>query len=393
VRPIVLNMFGLVVASFTGSLPKGIRAGRLLSGYVERSLRSRATRGLAVDVLRPLVTDVGTKRALTTEQIAEEAGIAPLVARGCLIPLANDGLVRRLHGTPEKWEVAHDFVARLLQPLLRSWRRSAWERGRPYLAPIPLAVWLLAMFGLIVFYPALHDEYVLSKLRGVGLVPGPPADAGLTFNQNGTPIKDVVHFWQVVSKLQDLSTPVVGLRVSGVVGLISLQGMPALPALMTLDFNSDRSLTNLQGVPALPALTTLDLTLTELVSLQGMPALPTLRTLVLRATSIRGLQDMPTLPALTKLDLGYTIVALQEMPALPALTTLDLSYNEPLTSLQGMPALPLLAELCLEGSAITDLSVLPQLPALVKIRIKEGQIDPTTTTPEIWAKLDASKSD
>jgi hypothetical protein len=168
VRPIVLNMFGLVISSFKGILPKGIEAGRLLSGYVERSLNGPSVRGFAMRVLRPLVTDVGTKRTLPIDRVAEEAKVPPLVARGCLIQLANDGLVRRLGGTVERWEVAHDFVARLLQPSLRNWRKSAWQAMRPWLMPGSLAIWLVALVGMIFFYPWLHDEYIISQPRTVG---------------------------------------------------------------------------------------------------------------------------------------------------------------------------------------------------------------------------------
>jgi hypothetical protein len=174
VCPIVLNMFGLAVAPYPSSLPKGVTAGRLLSGYVERSLKRSAVQGFAVRVLRQLVTDAGTKRALTTEQIAEKVSAAPLVVRGCLIALANDGLVRRLHGTLEKWEVAHDFIARLLQSPLRSWQKSAWERSRPYLVQVPLVVLLLATAGVIA-WDRFKPYEIRSELADLGLTVTPAA--------------------------------------------------------------------------------------------------------------------------------------------------------------------------------------------------------------------------
>jgi hypothetical protein len=370
VRPIVLNMFGLAVAPFPGSLPKGVIAGRLLSGYVERSLKRSATQDWAVQVLRPLVTDAGTKRALTTEQIAEEAGAAPLVARGCLIALANDGLVRLLHGTPERWEVAHDFVARLLQPLLRSWERSAWERSRPYLVPVPLVVWLFAIVGLIVFYPALHDEYILWQLRTVGLVPGASTNAGGTVVQNNTPIKDVAHFWRVTSLLQDLSNPVVRLEIHNE-GLTALTGMPALPTLTSLDL-SESQLASLQGMPVLPALASLNLRLTPLASLRGMPTLPALTSLNLSVIPLASLQGMPTLPALTSLNLsGTPLASLEGMPTLPALTSLNLSGTIRLASLEGMPALPALTSLDLSATRLASLEGMPALPALTSLNLSD----------------------
>jgi hypothetical protein len=385
VRPIVLNMFGLVVASFMGSLPKEVRAGALLSGYVERSMKSRATQGFAPDVLRPLLTDAGTKRTLTTEQIAEQAGVTPLVARGCLIPLTNDGLVRYLQGTPEKWEVAHDFVARLLQPLLRSWRKSVWQHSRRFLIPVPLGVLLLATVGLTVFYPTLHDEYILVKLRTVGLVPGPSKEGQAVFVYNGTPISVTAELWKAASRLNDLNQRVVGLIISQSL-MSGLQGMPALPDLASLDLSFNQEITSLQGMPALPALASLNLKSCRITSLQGMPALPALASLNLSSNRrITSLQGMPALPALVSLNLSGTgITSLQGMPALPALVSLDLSGTG-ITSLQGMPALPALAWLNLTGTGITSLQGMPALPALASLDLSSNRITSLQGMPALPA--------
>jgi hypothetical protein len=390
VRPIVLNMFGLVVASFMGSLPKQVRAGALLSGYVERSMKSRATQGFAPDVLRPLVTDAGTKRTLTTAQIAEQAGVTPLVARGCLISLTNDGLVRYLQGTPEKWEVAHDFVARLLQPLLRSWRKSVWQHSRRFLIPVPLGVLLFATVALTVFYPTLYDEYILAKLRTVGLVSAPSKEGGAVFLQNGAPISDIAEFWKTASRLDGLNQRVVGLEIPNT-GVTSLQGMPALPALASLDL-SRTEITSLQGMPALPALASLNLSSAGITSLQGMPALPALDSLDLRYGRITSLQGMPALPALALLDLSYgRITSLQGMPALPALASLDLRDNK-ITDFQGMPALPALASLDLSGTGITSLQGMPALPALASLDLSRTGITSLQGMPALpaLASLDLS---
>lgn len=70
VRPIVLNMLGVVVKSFKGVLPREVRPGHLLTGYVERCLKHQSIPAVAVRVLRPLVTAAGTKRAQRLETIA-----------------------------------------------------------------------------------------------------------------------------------------------------------------------------------------------------------------------------------------------------------------------------------------------------------------------------------
>jgi hypothetical protein len=390
VRPIVLNMFGLVISSFKGTLPKGVEAGRLLSGYVEGSLKKGG--GFAIRVLQPLVTYAGTKRTLTIERIAAEAKLPPLEARGCLIPLANDGLVRRLGGTPERWEVAHDFIARLLQPSLRNWRKSAWEAMRPWLLPASLAIWLAALGGAIFFYPGLHDEYIISRLRKVGLVSDASVNGGATFKQNGTPIFNQTRFWRIASLMTGLSYPVVGLSFQ-LTDLTSLQGMPALPALTSLNLSSS-GLMNLQGMPALPALTSLDLSSSSIESLQGMPALPALTSLDLSSSGrLISLQGMPALPALTSLNLTFTqeLESLQGMPALPALTSLNLSDNSYLKSLGNLPNLPELRSIYLVDTYVSDWEKLSSLPNLQGITVSRRQYD--LVLPSIPADLRAKLFD
>jgi len=377
VRPIVLNIFGLVISSFKGALPKGVEAGRLLSGYVERSLKNAAGEGFAVRILRPLVSDVGTKRALTTDHIADAAKVESGAARGCLIPLANDGLVRRLEGVPERWEVSHDFVARLLQPLLRNWRESAWQAARPLLLPALLVIWLAAVGIVVAIYPSLHEEYILSQLRSVGLVPGAPdEDEGATFFQNGAHISDQDEFWRVISRLLELGYPVVGLKIRSP-DLGSLEGMPTLPALKSLDLSPDRNLSlrraplrSLKGMPPMPALKSLDLSGNALESLQWMPSLPELTSLKLDGNYLGSLQGMPALPSLTSLELrNVNVTDLQGMPAMSALASLALDTNLPLTSLRGMPALPALKSLDLSYTSLTNLRDLPALPELTGLRL------------------------
>ena len=395
VRPIVLNMFGLVVGSFKGSLPKGVAAGRLLSGYVERSIRRGGNGDVAVNVLRPLVTNAGTKRTLTTAEIGAQAGTGLAAARGCLVALASDGLVRQLPGRPERWEVAHDFVARLLQPMLRSWRRGAWEWSRPYLVPVPLGVLAVVVAGLVVFYPTLHDDYILRKLREVGLQPGPTAEEGTSFGWNGSKIVDVARFWRAVALVGELNPPVVSLSIAGAKELTTLEGLPALPSLVSLELagtgittlngmpelkaltslDLDRSeLTTLQGMPQLVSLESLDLSNTKILTLQGMPALPALDTLRLNGAWLKTLQGMPELKALTSLDLGSTgFATLQGMPKLSALTKLYLN-RVGLKTLQGMLGLPQLTEIDLRRAYnVSDLSILAGLPKLARVVLTEDQ--------------------
>jgi hypothetical protein len=387
VRPIVINMFGLVIASFKGSLPKGIEPGRLLSGYVERSLNAPGVREIAVAILRPLVTDVGTKRTLYIDQIAQAAGVEVTIARGCLIRLANDGLVRPLDKASQRWEVAHDFIARLLQPSLRNWRKSTWEKARPWIAPVSLSIWLVAAVAAIILLPTLRDMVFLGELQAVGLVPGAYDEQGrATFTHTGDPIKDLARLWRTSHKLNELSYPVAGLTIRHH-DLTSLQGMPMFPALAELEL-SQAELTSLQGMPAFPSLAILELAGTQLTTLQGMPVLSALTTLNLQNDPLlKSLRGMPTLPALKLLNLsGLRLTSLQELPALPTLVTLNITNVDSLESLKGMPTFPALATLNLELSwGLRSLEGLPALPALAKLDLSAMRLTSLRGIPELPA--------
>jgi hypothetical protein len=121
-----------------------------------------AIRDVAVEILRPLVTEIATKRAFPIDRIAEAARVPRMVARGCLVALANDGLVRPLDKGGDRWGVAHDFVARLLQPIVRNWRKSAWASARPWLAPAALLVWTSGAL------PTVRPTYSSSSMRAIG---------------------------------------------------------------------------------------------------------------------------------------------------------------------------------------------------------------------------------
>ena len=60
-RPVVLNMFGLVLSSFHEALPKGVDPGKLLSGYVAR-LSALQIFGMRSVNSRPLITALGSRK-------------------------------------------------------------------------------------------------------------------------------------------------------------------------------------------------------------------------------------------------------------------------------------------------------------------------------------------
>ena len=184
IRAVVINMLGMVLASFKGVLPKGINPQRLLLGYVERVILEPTVRELAPSILRSMTTSMGTKRLRTLGAIAAETKISIIDARGCLIRLGQEGLVRVFAKTPlanEQWEFSHDFVARLVQPLVQTWRETAWTRLKPWLAPLSIAVWLVLICVPLFVAPRIKDAVAVAALTRGGFAESASTKSQFTY--------------------------------------------------------------------------------------------------------------------------------------------------------------------------------------------------------------------
>ncbi len=152
IRPITLNMIGLILAETTNP-EQAVRLSRrdtsdLISAYLrDRIGPSEEGR----QTLRNMITAVGTKYPCPVDNLAQKTGLKPHAVRGVLLRLAQNGLVRPLDKANTVWEISHDFVARLLGQILSSWRRKFWQAARPWIAPITLVLFCLMFIG----FPAL----------------------------------------------------------------------------------------------------------------------------------------------------------------------------------------------------------------------------------------------
>jgi hypothetical protein len=169
IRPITLNMFGLVVSRFDGSLPKGLAPGRLLTGYLRDALEQPEVREHAPRIVREMVTDAGTKHPRSETELAEKVRLDSHLIRGTLLALGSRGLVRPVDEGSGVWEIAHDFVARLLSRIVGNWRVHWWQRTRSFLAPVSLVMWTGAIFIAAPTYQSYVAENAFQALRAMGI--------------------------------------------------------------------------------------------------------------------------------------------------------------------------------------------------------------------------------
>jgi ankyrin repeat protein len=159
VRPITLNMIGLILARTAPgagpALPRAREGGGLIVAYLRQCIRRADVQEHAQAILRRMITAAGTKQPRSVRELAEATRIGEHAVTGCLLGLGNQGLVRRIDERENVWEISHDFVARLLAHVLSTWRVGLWRRARPWALAAALAIWA----GVYLVVPAWLPWY------------------------------------------------------------------------------------------------------------------------------------------------------------------------------------------------------------------------------------------
>lgn len=169
VRPITLNMVGLVLdrsaLSKERSLPVGRRRSGLVLDYLWSCIGRSDVRDHARDVLRPMITSAATKQPRSVSELAGETGFPEGVVTGCLLLLGKDGLVRQIDASENVWEISHDFVARLLGNVLGSWRPGRLQAALPWLTPAALVIWMGMYLALPSLYKPWYKKFTDEQIR------------------------------------------------------------------------------------------------------------------------------------------------------------------------------------------------------------------------------------
>jgi hypothetical protein len=345
VRPITLNVIGYVLA--TGkAVAVSADAGPLVHRYIELTVGQPAIRDFAPQVLEQLVTEQGTKRPRSEQELVALTSLRRGEVRAVLNGLGEAALARPLDPVEGVWELSHDFVARAVTRFLGRRRRELLQQGAYYVAPALFVVMLLAAAGVIV-WDRFSPYEVRSELAELGLTITPTAD-GLIGEPNSrfTP-ESFLSTGPLLAKLP----PVTSLDLSGtrVDNLEPLRGLTALRSL-NLRFAKVRNLKPLKGLSALQSL---DLSRTPVDNLEPLRGLTALRSLSLSETKVANLEPLKGLSALQSLDLSHTPVdnlePLTDLTALKLLTLSETQVNN-FKPLKGLPALQLFSR---NGTKVT----------------------------------------
>jgi Leucine-rich repeat (LRR) protein len=376
VRPIVLNLLGRALQDLAENPRRSSRRGSLLHDYIRTHAFDPREERLPRLILPRLLSEKGTVAPASADAIATAAGqndkatlTVPAVTN-FLSRLRAPGLVRQIGTGPRpQWEIAHDFIARLIHIVLGGTAMAIWRKARPWLAPGLIASLLLA--GSVVV-PAYREREALRILGEAGFTwQGDKREAAalnhLRYNSDFPDVfPEPPRLDKIVSALKVLSCESLDLRLC--TSLTNLDSLAGLNSLKTLDLGGC-TITNLGALKGLTSLQSLDLSHCDaLASVNGLQGLTSLQTIYLShcdaLASVNGLQGLTSLQTIY-LSHCDALARVDGLQGLTLLQSLDLSHCAALASVDGLQGLTSLQSLDLSHcAALVSVGALKGLTSL-----------------------------
>jgi hypothetical protein len=361
VRPVTINLCGLVLSRFSSGLPRRFRGG-ILRGFLRESLLLPEVRDVAEKIIPNLITDNITKRPRTIAEMALATGLMTAAIRACMRRLGESdrAIVRPLDEEQETWEISHDFLAPLLDAIVARRTVSLWRRVRPWLPWA--AAGIVGVVALAVPWLTKPDPTVELRRQGWSIS---ETKEGLDFKRN-TEIPP-----ESIAILRTLPPPYsIDLSVSDVEDISAFRELKGLTGL-DLSFTQVADISALQE---LQGLTDLDLEHTNVTDISALRELKGLRTLNIGQTQLADISALRELKSLTELNLGRTKVAnLSALRELKRLTMLVLD-NTQVTEISPLQELNSLAALNLGSTNVEDISALQGLKGLTALNLGNTKV-------------------
>jgi hypothetical protein len=393
-RPITINMIGLVLETMGAALRGD--ASKLIQSYLTDSLKDSASRDFVKPVLAEMITESGTKEPRTEAELVDRTHFERWQVNATLADLARRGLVRRLEGAEATWEIAHDFLARMIGQLIGRLKPTLVERARPLVAPVALLGWAVVFVAILPFWRDAQQQTAEKALReqfGATIRATKPQGISIEFLGSQYLIPEYINdadfssVTRLLERLDQTTTVIIDLKK-----ITDLEPLKRLINLGRLDLSHAASITSLESLKGLTNLSELTLrdassvysleplkSLTKLSYLNldgafGITSLEPLKDLTnllgLFLSGISGTTSLDPLKGLTKLSSLYLIDAthitsLEPLKGLINLRDLDLSPGASITSLEPLRGLTNLSSLLLSRvSGITSLEPLKGLTNL-----------------------------
>ncbi len=346
-RPITLNMVGLVLERMGRTLEGD--PGRLIQSYLTACITTSDSRDFTKPVLAQMITDAGTKEPRSEAELAKLTGLDPWQVKATLADLARHGFVRRLEAATAEWEIAHDFLARIIGQVIGRLKPTVLQHAQPLVAPLVLLGWIVLAVLALPYWMMLQDRTAEDALRKLGATFGQAKSGGIAvaFRSLGDGV--LIKAWPHLERIRPPE-----LSLSGALDTTSLEPIKGLTNLSSLTL-VDTGITSLEPLKGLTNLSSLYLRpATGITNLEPLKALTNLSSLDLRLTRITSLEPLKGLTNLRGLGLSSTgITSLEPLKGLTNLSWLDLSHATGITSLEPLKGLNL-SGVCSSGAVHGD---------------------------------------
>ena len=383
VRPISVNLAGILLARPAHGLPRNYPPGSLIRGFITQTLTAKSIRFIAPSVLPHMISPTITKQPRTIQQLAEITGNPEETIRGCLAELARPetGLVRPLDRDQDTWEISHDSLVRLIHSVLLGNSSRLWPKARPWLP------WMLvtAMTVALCILP-LSSTDPAWRLTGLGWQLSRWGREGFTLRAHGN-----AQFETSAAYMLRLTGPL-AVSVDDISGIEALSKLNHLTKLTisgtrTTNLSAAGRLLNLtdlsvSGLPvsdisplaSLVNLSRLDLSGTRVVNLSALSKLTKLQVLDLHRAPVADLSPLSQSLSLTELYLSDSQVSgLSPLRNLSNLRTLDLTAA-PVSTVSPLSQLINLSVLNLENTKVTDITPLTGLSHLTWLNLRNTRV-------------------
>lgn len=389
IRPITVNLCGLVLSRFALGLPRQLRPGRMIRGFVYESIFQPQIAEVAPLLLPKLISGHVTKVPRSITDLADGTPLTPQQVQGVMFRLGDPerAIVRPLDGEYTVWEISHDFLVPIIDSILAQWRAPRWKSLRQRIPVIATIALVLFVFALPRVLPDPISD--LSK-RGWTIHPhweSRASERTLIFDlgcsncttediEGSTRDMRRLH-GELAVTLGNIATFDLGhfggwaklnvgtLKISGS-KLLDISAVSKLSRLRSLSLSDSGGVSDaqLRDLPA--SLTTLDLGRTGVTdaSIKNLPR--GLSILNLGSTKVTGVgfRDLP--PGLASLNLEFTGVTDEYLADLPrSLQHLGLGYTRVTDA--GISKLPQgITSLDLDGTGVTD-AVIKEISRSVQV--------------------------
>ncbi len=315
IRPITLNLCGLVLSRFAMGLPAEFRAGRLIRGFVRESIFQREISDVSRILLPKLISRQVTKQPKSLEELAAGTDLTVKHVQGAMFKLGEPerAIVRPLDPEHCVWEISHDFLVPMIDSLLAQRRVSFWKTARPWLPTFGLGLLLLVCFAGHWMYPdpiGNLSEHGWDKQSVRNGITGRISSYNLFFS---SPVSSSSNAEQIYRDLEQSYRDLARIMVPFT---ITVSGIPA--------FDSD----HFDKWKHLRGLTALTLHGSALVNISGLHNLVHVKNIDISDTHINNAQLANLPEGVTQLNISDTAIDERGLKNLPqTLTALKISHN------------------------------------------------------------------